>query len=438
MISADFLTTCLAVAHFHFHTPNPVVSDLDFTEDVADCTPRPSIRDSDSNFEAQSYYFGLPSRPASVYQTGAPWKKPTGLEAQRVLNEARPICNHPIADVWDELGPQVPEYLDSVNVKWTTIDVTRFAEVEKDAGPVYLWVGVKPGALSRVNAEAAAVGCKELLKEFQITDVEVAFRESVFTRSAGSQLLKHVSSLNATADVRRPFTPALGLQIAARATPCSEGTGGIHICEGGESKRVFVLAARHVVIPPDAGCNELYSCAKVSRRRRRDVLLLGSKAFQNVLESIMVRIACKASLVDHYKDVLEHLGEAGAQDKERKKYKALVQEGEQAINTLDEFYGEVTRSWSAESQRILGNIAYSPPMSIGPQGFTEDWALVEPHDEKINWDTFKGNVIDLGTFRSSLVRSSNLTIISRHRDFGRRLQAEDVPPPHGPHLQISV
>ena len=51
--------------------------------------------------------------------------------------EAGPICKHPIADLWDELGPQVPEYLDFVNVKWTTIDVTRFAEVGKDAGPVF-------------------------------------------------------------------------------------------------------------------------------------------------------------------------------------------------------------------------------------------------------------------------------------------------------------
>lgn len=58
-------------------------------------------------------------------------------EAQRVAKEAGPICKHPIADVWGELGPQVPEYLDFVNVKWTTIDVTRFAEVGKDAGPVF-------------------------------------------------------------------------------------------------------------------------------------------------------------------------------------------------------------------------------------------------------------------------------------------------------------
>jgi len=327
--------------------------------------------------------------------------------------------------VWDELGPQVPEYLDSVNVKWTTIDVTRFAEVGKDAGPVFLWVGVKPGSLSRENAEVAAVGFKKLLKEFEITDVEVAFRESLFTRSAGPQLFNYVSSVHATADVRSPLTPALGLQIAARAIHF-EGTGGIYICEGGESKRVFILTARHVVIPPNAGRNELYARTKVSQPRR-DVLLLGTKAFQDVLESIMVRIGRQAILADHYKEELEGLGEASeahdddAQAKERKKFTDLLQEAEEAIDTLNEFHGEFTKNWSAESQRVLGHIAHSPPISVGtsPKRFTEDWALIELHDEKIDWNDFKGNVIDLGTFRSISLRSSSLTIISGHQDLGR-------------------
>lgn len=195
--------------------------------------------------------------------------------------QARPICEHLIADVWDELGPQVPEYLDSVNV-------TRFAEVEKDAGPVFLWVGVMSGSLSCKNAEVAAIGCKKLL--------EVAFRESLFTWSASSQLLNYVPSVHATADVRSPFTPALGLQIATRAAPHFEGTGGIYICEG---ERVFVLTARHVVFPLNAGRNELYSCKKVGQPRH-DVLLLGSKALQDVLNSIMVRVGRQAILVDHY------------------------------------------------------------------------------------------------------------------------------------------
>jgi len=144
----NFLTTCIVLAQ-QYSTGSPISPTTITDSDLADNIPPPSSRDSDADFEAKSYYYGLPSKPVSVYHTGAPWKKPTGPEARRVPKEARPVCEHLIADVWDKLGPQVPEYLDSVNVKWTTIDVTRFAEVEKDAGPVFLWVGVKPGSLSR-------------------------------------------------------------------------------------------------------------------------------------------------------------------------------------------------------------------------------------------------------------------------------------------------
>ena len=385
---------------------------------------------SDADFEAKSYYHGLPSQPISVYHTGAPWKRPTGPEAQRVPKEARPICDHPIADVWDKLGPQVFQYLDSVDVKWTTIDVTRFAEVGKDAGPVFIWVGVKPGSLSRDNAEVAAVGCKKLLEGFEITNVEVAFRESLFTRSAGPPLFDYVPSSHATADVRGPLTPALGLQIAARATPHLEGTGGIYIREGG---RVLVLTARHVVIPPNAEPNELYSRRNVSQPRR-EVLLLGNQAFQDELRSITVAIERQDILVNHYKEELKGLGKAEA--KERNRFKYLLREAEEAIATLNEFRHEVTMHWSAEGRRVLGHVAHSPPISVGagPKHYTEDWALIELDREKIDQRVFKGNVIDLGTFRSISPRSSSPTIIYRHQDIGRRLYVEDVPSPHGPHL----
>ena len=132
-----------------------------------------------------------------------------------------------------------------------------------------------------------AVGCKGLLKDFAIADVEVAFWESLFTRSSGPQLYNHVPSDHATATVCSPLTPALGLQIAARATPHREGTGGVFICEGCESKTVFLLTARHVVIPPDAEHNQLYAHTK-SSEPRQDVLLLGRKAFKDALKSIFL------------------------------------------------------------------------------------------------------------------------------------------------------
>ena len=329
-----------------------------------------------------------------------------------MLRDARPVFDHQIATVWDNLGPKVPDYLDSVGVLWTSIDVVRFrvADSREVPGPVVLWIGVKPQSLSGEDARVAAIGCQGLLKEFEITDVDVEFRESIFTRSAGPKLLKHhdVYFGDATIGFRGPLTPALGLPIAARATPYTEGTGGIYISEGGDSKRVFILTARHVVFPRNAVPNELYSHTIV-RQPHRHVLLLGNEAFQTFLKSIMIRIGRHALSIDYVNKELERLtkreagkdhDDAAKARKDRTEIERQLQKAKKAIESLDKFHDEATKYWSEESQRILGHIAHSPPFAVGTgtKRFAEDWALIELDSEKIDWKAFRGNVIDLGTF----------------------------------------
>ena len=77
-----------------------------------------------------------------------PWKRPTGPEAYLVPKEVRAASttrSRPYGTKW----AQVFEYVDSGTVMWTIIDVVRFAEAEKDSGPIVLLIGVKPGFLSR-------------------------------------------------------------------------------------------------------------------------------------------------------------------------------------------------------------------------------------------------------------------------------------------------
>ncbi|THU76375.1 hypothetical protein K435DRAFT_704951, partial [Dendrothele bispora CBS 962.96] len=76
---------------------------------------------------AFSDFYGLPSCPISVYRTGDEWPVPKGPQAQCVPREARPICKHPIQDVWAALGTQVYQFLDSKKIFWSTIDLVRFA-----------------------------------------------------------------------------------------------------------------------------------------------------------------------------------------------------------------------------------------------------------------------------------------------------------------------
>lgn len=347
-------------------------------------------------------FYGFPSNPISVYRTGDAWPVPKGPQAQRVPREPRPICNHPIQAVWHTVGVQVYKFLDSIEVKWSTIDPVRFAVEGGEAGPLYLWVGVGPKSLSLKDAKAAAVGCKRILADAQFPDVEIAFRESIFARSIGPQLLDYTPSVDPTADLRSPFTPALGVQIAPLATPHFEGTGALYLRESSQSKRVFLLTARHVPLPLSAHLNKLYAYEDTSQPRH-EVLILGNKAYQGALEAVTGKIRRELILVDYYKMEPAALGEAVEGEntmvaRARQVFEGKLTEAEMTVTAVDEFHDKITNHWSTVNQRMLGYVVYTPPISVstGPKKFTEDWALIDLYLDKIDWDGFKGNVIYLG------------------------------------------
>ena len=240
------------------------------------------------------------------------------------------------------------------------------------------------------------------------------------------------SAFDPTVHVRGPFTPALGVSIAPKAYPHFEGTGGVYLREGGEHNRVLLLTARHAVLPPSEYRNEPYT-RKTNRSRRREVILLGSKAYSNAVKSIMSKIRGDSIMVGYYKHRLEALGEDVEEDVEvanaREKLKGELAEAEESMRTLNEFHNKITRFWSTDVQRILGHVLHAPPISVGTgdKCYTEDWALVELHSEKIDWKGFKGNIISLGTFRDISPRSAGLTSISRNQYSAPQFRDEDAP-----------
>jgi hypothetical protein len=84
------------------------------------------------------------------------------------------------------------------------VDVDEAVEDEEEGeakkpiiGPVTIWTGVFPGSTSATAAHDAAQDVLALLKDhYQITDIDVDFRESLYTREVGPQLLKPVGDLD--------------------------------------------------------------------------------------------------------------------------------------------------------------------------------------------------------------------------------------------------
>jgi len=386
----DFFVSCIDIAVQEVGSQSPVspistlvspastFSKLDLDKGVQDIAA-PQSRLSDPYPAAFTDFYGLPSNPRCVFKTGDAWPVRTGPEAQRILREVRPVCDHPMQDRWLEIGQLIHEHLDSRDVKWSSIDPVRFAEAGKeDVSVLYLWIGVIPGTLA---AKEAAEDCNDILAREGFPDVEVAFRESVVTQSVGPKLLSFDPSVDPVPELRSPFTPTLGIQIAPLKTPYFEGTGAVYLRESGQSDRVFLLTARHVARPP-AHRNQPLS-RKHSNQAREEIVVLGTNAYTDAINRMMSTIGRELLSIKTWKEEIGRLGpvvegEAPNRSRARKDYGDLVEKAKRRTEDVNEIHDEVTKHWTAPIQRVIGHVVHAAiAVDEGPKHFTQDWALTK-------------------------------------------------------------
>ncbi|KAK0493974.1 hypothetical protein EDD18DRAFT_1333378, partial [Armillaria luteobubalina] len=232
--------------------------------------------------EAKYYYAGLPSSPVSVARTST--------------------TQTSFVSTWLESPPPLP---------------------------VILWIGVLPQSLSREDGCTVAFRCWEVLREFDITNVEVEIRESCVIRSAGPKLLAPVPFRHPIADDQGPLTHALGLPVAAQATPDIEQTKG----------QAASLSA------------SLVSTSSSSHEER--------------------------------------LGKA-AEGKDDQVAREAREKAQRAVDEANKTIGALRRREELEYPR-------QPRLGSRTEGYSEDYAIIEVDDDKIDRRTFRGNTIDLGT-----------------------------------------
>lgn len=132
----------------------------------------------------------------------------------------------------------------------------------------------------------------------------------------------------------------------------------------------------------------------------------GPKTIQTVLESTMTKIDDDTYMIELYKKQLNKLrrreehGLIDGIEAEREAVTASLKAAEASFKTLDKLHKDVTALSTAGELRIIGHVAYSPPITIvdRPKLYSQDWALIEFDNDKLNWAAFRGNAIDLGTF----------------------------------------
>ncbi|KAL4244521.1 hypothetical protein ABKN59_009801 [Abortiporus biennis] len=437
-IDPEFLNACLSMPYWEpdtFFSPtldSSLVASVPAKVGSNKSTETQGIGGDDSSRLMDKYraaymdFYCLPSgiRPC-VYKSGPAWRERRGPEAYRIVREVHPVHDHPITDQWHAIGTRIYKLLDSKGVKWTSIDPVAFAEAkgeendnqeEEEKGgdeeeeeeeeeaeeaeedwwprrkrkppfcPLLIWIGVYPKSLLYETAVVSAEAIKEILTQAGFPEIEVAFRESVVTRSSGvgPKLLSFDPLLDSIPELTKPFTPTLGLPIAPAKTPYYEGTGGLYL-------RVIFA-------------NTEMLRGNTSRGRER-VVTLGYKSYDDAVGRMMHEIHKLSFKIKHANNNISALLKPARLKKDEvkvkhhmKSYLDQVDEAKQKMETIDKLHRTVTRFSSTLELRTIGFVLYADPITVsdGPYQFTSDWALIELYENKIDWKTFKGNKIYIG------------------------------------------
>jgi hypothetical protein len=104
-------------------------------------------------------------------------------------------------------------------------------------------------------------------------EIELAFRESVVSRSVAGPKLLSFNLLDPVPEFRKPFVPTLGLSIAPLKTPHYEGAGALYFRLSSGDESVVLLTAAHVARPPPAYSNTGMS-RKHSSQPREEIVAL--------------------------------------------------------------------------------------------------------------------------------------------------------------------
>ena len=375
------------------------------------------------DIEKSGYYKGVsPYYPFLLYRTGRekyPYHGPMGPWERYSHKSIQGVYGTRLNEVWGTVGPLIRLIIRRNEIRYSSIDVARFITHDHDdgrfPGPVVIWIGVYPDSTTATTAHEVSKEILTLLKEHQIEDVEVEWRESVVRDTKGSALLPTVSSWDPTASVRGPLTTALGIPIATAERPNVEGNLGFFFREGRDrngdvSNRILAVTCHHVLFEKA----QLDYARDTPMMPARDVRLLSLSRFQKLLDDIKTEIRHRSFEIDRRKYVLKSeknrhpRAEGEDEDELERSDEILTSEGKAAAE-LERFYADTLRDWGDSANRNIGTIDYCPPISSDVKGlvedgidkdvgFTEDWGTFKTHEDR--WkDAFQGNFLDLSVSR---------------------------------------
>ncbi|KAI2606773.1 hypothetical protein GGR54DRAFT_408503 [Hypoxylon sp. NC1633] len=352
--------------------------------------------------ESKFYLFGLASEARMIARSSSEvWKKPTGPEAYLEPKEFSPLGDHSLIGIWeDQVGPALDDYLLGQKVQCSLLHPVRLGLVDQVSPPPVIMIGINHNTLSAEDGIRVATHCRSILVEHGIKDIHVILYESKYQLFGG--MYKPAPTSNRVYKIREPFSTSLGIPISYAKTPYIEGTGGFFFIDSAKPGKLFMLTARHVLFHPDKERNKTYKFRENSGKAKRNVLLMGTAAFQRFRHSIEKTISYEKLTIEHQAariiaaDDLEDEDEAEA---EYQDIREVIAKSKAVMEAFEKLLVDVDRDWTNEKDRVLGHVTFSPPITCnGPDGgFTEDFAVIEINPQMVSKANFAANAIDLGS-----------------------------------------
>ncbi|KAG8704062.1 hypothetical protein FRC08_002480 [Ceratobasidium sp. 394] len=367
------------------------------------------------DFERVHYYNGVSVVPPEIYYRSnidtVKFKLPVPGQQHFFdipFKTAEGVLGTPIVAVWDQVAPLIVELFKSTGVKHSAFHPAFFStlngDMEKDMGPLVIWVATHPGTTSPDKARDVSPAVLSILVQHGIEGAVVEWIEGKVEPLTGPPLMPTVENTNPTHDVRQPFTALHGMSIATEDREAEDATGtvSIYFHEGGDSDRVLGASCKHVF---HADTRSDYKLGGPGDREQQ-VRANGMRRFQRALAAIKYKVGANVTDVVSITEDIERLekeakseDEEVREDKEEALGKKRVQLGELTnVGTrLRDFYKRVTRDWTDIARRNIGYLDWAPSVSIDVDNFTytRDMGAFFLYAEKFVAN-FVGNMVDLG------------------------------------------
>ncbi|KIM29468.1 hypothetical protein M408DRAFT_15836 [Serendipita vermifera MAFF 305830] len=352
----------------------------------------------------------VPIKPESHLSRSSTLYSPTAPDFDKLkdkVDHARLTKNY--ADAYtDTHGLRL--CIKGAKLPFTAVMPLGFANVDEQEPfcPLLVAIGVEPKKVTYEDAKAVSESVKlTILAEAGFDDVEVAIWEfETFLSSSGPKLLALDPELQGhLTEFYHAFTSTLGIAVAPLKQPGYEGSLGLFLTRGDDSK-LLALTAAHVARPPWMFPDNKGLSLKAADMHNEDIVMLGYEANTLAVKKIQSEVGRLQQSIKNDEQRIVGLQvrlNNGAEDADGittaiRTARQNVDMSKESIRQLAIHHGRVTGLMPIPDNRCIARVLFADPIgasSDGPDAHTRDWAVLGIRKDAFG-DDFQGNILYIG------------------------------------------